>query len=113
MHSRKVFIYQTQSGHKPFIEWLEKLDRITRIKIRSRISRLEIGNFGDYKSIGFGVYELRLFFGPGYRVYFGMQDDTIVILLCGGDKSSQKRDVQKATDYWREAQNEIIPRIQH
>ncbi len=113
MYSKKILIYKTRTGHEPFIEWLEKLDKSTQIKIRKRISRIEIGNLGDYKAVISGVFELRLFFGPGYRIYFGMHGYTVVILLCGGDKSSQEKDVKKAIDYWKEAQDEIIPRIQH
>lgn len=67
----------------------------------------------DYKFIQDGVYELRFFFGYGYRVYFGIKEETIVILLNGGDKSSQKQDIKKAINYWLEVKNEIIPRIQH
>lgn len=113
MQLKKVFIYKTRSGNEPFIDWLEKLDKVIQINIRKRISRIEIGNLGDYKAIGKDLYELRFFFGAGYRIYFGMQDDAIVFLLCGGDKSSQERDIKKAEIYWIEAKNEIIPRIQH
>ena len=65
-------------------------------------SRLEQGNFGDCASVGDGVSELRMFFGPGYRVYFGEHGDVVVILLCGGDKSSQNRDIEQAKTYWKE-----------
>jgi putative addiction module killer protein len=66
----------------------------------ARLDRVETGNLGDYKSVGDGVFELRLPFGPGYRIYFGEVGATIVLLLCGGDKSSQKKDVVKAKEYW-------------
>jgi putative addiction module killer protein len=62
------------------------------------------GNYGDYKSVGEGVYELRFFFGKGYRVYFGEDGDTIVVLLQGGDKSSQSKDITKARAYWKDYQ---------
>ena len=104
----QILIYQTQSGKEPFVQWLEGLDKQTQIKIRKRISRIELGNFGDYKCIGFGVYELRLFFGSGYRVYFGMKNHTVAVLLCGGDKSSQEKDIKQAIDYWKEVKNENI-----
>ena len=64
--------------------------------------QLETGNFGDYRSVGEGVFELRFHFGAGYRIYFGEVDNTIVLLLCGGDKSSQARDIDRAKAYWME-----------
>ena len=73
---------------------------------RTRLDRLEGGNFGDCQSVGSGVFELRLHFGPGYRVYFGEVDRTIVLLLCGGDKSTQTRDIQRAKTYWLEYKEE-------
>lgn len=63
---------------------------------------MKYGNFGDYQSVGDGVFELRLHFGAGYRIYFGVVDNTIVLLLCGGDKSSQARDIVRAKVYWLE-----------
>lgn len=66
------------------------------------MDRVEIGNYGDYKPLGDGVYELKLHFGSGYRVYFAEDGDIIVILLCGGDKSSQSKDIEVAKAYWKE-----------
>lgn len=77
-----------------------------RKRILARIARLEQGNFGDCKPIGDGVSELRLFFGPGYRVYFGEHGNTIVVLLCGGDKGSKEKDIEKAKRFWREFQDD-------
>ena len=108
MIDKRILIYKESSGKEPFVRWIETLDKLSQIRIRKRISRMEIGHLGDYKSIGSGVFELRFFFGAGYRVYFGMQGDTIVILLCGGDKSTQEDDIKKAISYWKEVQNEII-----
>jgi putative addiction module killer protein len=68
----------------------------------ARLRRLELGHYGDFKSVGAGVNELRFFFGAGYRIYFAEDGDTIVVLLCGGDKDSQRRDMQKAQAYWQE-----------
>jgi putative addiction module killer protein len=99
---RKVLeFYTNKRGNTPFINWLESLDIKTRARIRNRLTRLELGNFGDCGSVGEGVSELRLFFGPGYRVYFGEVENT-VILLCGGDKSSQKKDIKEAKKCWKE-----------
>ena len=85
------------------MEWLNSLkDPSTRLRIRRRLDRLELGNLGDCKPVGEGVSELRLSFGPGYRVYFAEQDDIIIILLCAGDKSSQKKDIKTAKIYWHE-----------
>jgi len=67
-----------------------------------RLRRIEQGNYGDCKHIQNGLFELRFFFGPGYRIYFGEDGNTLVILLCGGDKSSQKKDILKAIKYWNE-----------
>lgn len=75
-----------------------------RARIRRRLDRLELGNYGDYKSLTGGINELRLDFGKGYRIYFAEQDGLIIILLCGGDKSTQKKDIQKARDFWHELQ---------
>lgn len=95
--------YTTPSGKVPFLEWLNNLkDSTTRLRIRSRLDRLELGNLGDCKSVGDGVSELRLSFGSGYRIYFAEQDDVIIILLCAGDKGSQKKDIKRAKIYWSE-----------
>lgn len=80
-----------------FVEWRSRLsDGVTRKRIGARIDRLAFSNFGDAKSVGDKVFELRLDFGPGYRIYFARQGRAIVILLCGGDKSSQRRDIEQA-----------------
>ena len=73
-----------------------------RTRIFTRLDRVETGNLGDHRSVGEDVSELRFHFGSGYRVYYGETDDIIVLILCGGDKSSQKNDVLKAKQYWKE-----------
>jgi putative addiction module killer protein len=80
-----------------FIDWLTELrDVQARARIAKRLDRLADGNFGDVKSIGGGVSELRFTFGPGYRVYFTLRGQVVVILLCGGDKQTQARDIDRA-----------------
>lgn len=92
-----------ENGHEPYTEWLNGLkDRKTVERIRVRIRRLESGLYGDCEPVGEGVSELRMFFGPGYRVYFGEDEENIVILLCGGDKDSQQRDIKTAKEHWKE-----------
>ena len=99
----EIFEYLLEGGQNPFREWLEGLkDRQARAKIRVRLNRIRLGNFGDCKSVGHGVSELRVPYGPGYRVYFGRKGNTVVILLYGGDKSTQSRDIALAQEYWRE-----------
>ena len=84
---------------KHFEKWLSKLADINaRARVLVRIERMKEGNFGDLKSVGDGVSELRIAYGPGYRVYYTMQADTVVILLIGGDKGSQNRDIAKAKE---------------
>lgn len=73
-----------------------------RHRIRRRLDRVEMSHYGDYKPLGDGICELKLDFGPGYRIYFAEKDDVIIILLCGGDKSSQVKDIHTAKIYWRE-----------
>ena len=89
-----------------FAEWLINLrDRQGRAKVLSRIDRLEEGNPGVTRSVGSGVFEMKIDFGPGYRVYFIRRGEEIVILLCGGDKSTQQRDIQRAralAQHWKE-----------
>ena len=93
--------YQTEDGRSPFSDWLRNLkDRSARVRIRVRLDRLSLGNFGDCKALGSGLHELRIDLGPGYRVYFGRVGNRIVLLLCGGSKRSQTRDIDRAQSYW-------------
>lgn len=95
--------YITQSGKIPFLDWFNAIkDPVTRHRIRRRLDRVELGNFGDYKILEEGVCELRLDFGPGFRIYFADEGDMIVILLSGGDKSTQEKDIKTAKKYWKE-----------
>ena len=98
---REIQRYITSEGRIPFAEWLASLrDREARARINSRLGRVRLGNLGDCRSVGEGVCELRIKYGPGYRVYFGQIGTTIVLLLCGGDKSTQVEDILKAKEYW-------------
>ena len=94
--------YITETIKIPFKEWLESLKDIhARAKIRVALDRLRLGNFGHAKSIGEGVYELKIDYGPGYRVYYAFTGKTIVLLLLGGDKVSQSKDIARAKEYRR------------
>ena len=100
-HPRDLQFYRTPNGREPFSEWYATIqDRSVRNRIQKRIDHLEDGNFGDCRSVGAGVFEMRFHFGPGYRIYFGEVGNTVVLLLCGGDKSSQTRDIARAKAYW-------------
>lgn len=98
----EIRIYAQPDESEPYTEWETNLgDRTARARIRARIGRLRLGNFGDSKRVG-EVFELRIHFGPGYRVYYAREGDDVVILLCGGDKGSQARDLERAHAYWRD-----------
>jgi len=97
--------YQTASGRRPFAEWLSSLrDRRAIGAIAARVTRMQAGNRGDWKSVGGGVFELRIDVGAGYRMYCGQDGATLVLLLCGGDKRTQKRDIEQAHEYWKDYQ---------
>jgi putative addiction module killer protein len=97
----EVRLYQDRRGRCPFESWLNRLrDVKARAIVRERIARLMLGNFGDSKSLGEGIRELRVAYGPGYRLYYGLEGTTIIVLLCGGAKSSQERDIVAAKAYW-------------
>ena len=92
---------------RTFMEWRAGLrDSVARKRIGARIDRLSFGNFGDVKPVGDGVSELRLDFGPGYRIYFVQRGNVLVILLCGGDKSSQRRDITNAKQMAQELEGD-------
>ena len=102
---KTVEIYQDRNGVEPFTVWLESLKNSrTRYRIVTRLDRVELGNLGDHKMLGDGIFELRFHFGPGYRVYCGEVDDRIVLLLVGGDKGSQSRDITRARRHWNDYQ---------
>lgn len=99
----QLLYYQTSSGRRPFPEWLDALqDSEACGRIEARLARLLSGNFGDSEYVGEGVTELRIDWGPGYRVYFARLGEVVVLLLCGGDKRTQQRDIERAKDYFRD-----------
>jgi len=98
--------YLTQEGKDLVADWLRKLrDVQAKAAIIRRLNRLEQGNFGDFKSLREGVYELRIDVGPGYRVYYARSGKTLVLLLFGGTKRTQNADIDRACDYWRDWQS--------
>lgn len=100
---RDIQRYIRQNGTVPFAEWFTTLrDVNAKIRIDKRLQRVSGGNLGDYRAVGVGVCELRIDYGPGYRIYFGQAGATIVLILCGGDKSTQDQDIVKAQEYWRD-----------
>lgn len=105
---REIQEYITENGRNLFKEWLSSLPNAkTRARIRERLDRVGLGNFGDSKFVGNGVFELRITFGPGYRVYFGQRGNTLIILLCGGDKDTQKADIERARLYWSDYRRRV------
>jgi putative addiction module killer protein len=93
--------YQEENGRQPFIEWVAALrDKMAKARIASRLRQIESGNFGDSKPVGEGVTELRVNVGAGYRVYCGRHGQHWVILLCGGDKDTQPKDIVRAKSLW-------------
>jgi putative addiction module killer protein len=102
----EVLIYKDRLGRQPYVEWLETLDWKIQERILARVARLGHGQFGDHKALGANLFELRLFFGPGYRVYFGEHHGNLVILLAGGDKSTQKGDIRTAKKQWETYQQD-------
>lgn len=98
----KLVEYQTKEGTSPFAEWYDGLDAIAAAKVTVAMVRMEQGNFSNAKGVGAGVQEFRIDFGPGYRVYFGKDGDRLVILLAGGTKKRQQRDIEAAQARWQD-----------
>lgn len=97
--------YQTHDGRSPFGAWVQSLrDHRARQRVIARLVRMQAGNRGDWKPVGGGVFELRIDHGPGLRVYCGQDGQTLILLLCGGDKSTQTKDIETAHDYWKDYQ---------
>lgn len=95
--------YLTEKGEKPFKEWLDGLKNISaRQKVRIRLDRVRLGGLGKNRSVGSGVSELKIDYGPGYRVYYAIEERTVILLPLGGDKSSQRGDIVLAREYWKD-----------
>lgn len=103
MEPRALRIYVAPDGKRPFQEWIDSLkDYQAQGHIQARLERVRLGLLGDCKSVGDGVSELRIDAGPGYRVYFGQEGRSIVILLCGGSKTAQRKDIANAKVFWKD-----------
>ena len=100
---RRDVLHYVANDKDLFGDWVDGLkDRTGRAAIHKRIARVEEGNFGDHRYVGSGVWEIRIHFGPGYRVYYGEAGPKIVLLLCGGDKGTQMKDIRQARELWAE-----------
>jgi putative addiction module killer protein len=100
---KQIQNYQNLEGKEPFTDWLNDLrDVKARAIVRKRLERVQLGNLGSYRFVGKGVWELKIDYAGGYRLYFGQVGLNIVLLLCGGDKSTQEEDILKAQTYWRD-----------
>ena len=97
-----ILEYRDHGGRSPFREWFDKLSSEASRKITTALYRMGLGNFSNAKSVGAGVYECRINFGPGYRVYFGKDEERILILLGGGTKRRQRNDTSLALERWED-----------
>lgn len=98
----QVVEYKRKNGDNPFADWFDGLNHQAALKVDDAIVRMKEGNFSNVKSVGQGVSERKINFGPGYRIYFGRDGGKLIILLGGGTKKSQKRDVETARKLWLE-----------
>jgi putative addiction module killer protein len=103
IYNYEIAIYKTAKGKEPYTEWIKSLDQNASARMDARLTRIEKnGNMGDCEPVGDGVFELKFDFGPGYRIYFGYETDKILILLLGGYKKGQQKNIDKARSYWNE-----------
>ena len=96
-----IRIYQPLTGNSPFEDWFDGLDAAAAAKVTTALTRLGLGNVSHVKGVGMGVFEIKIDFGPGYRVYFGKDGAMVAILLGGGSKKKQQRDIETAQDLWK------------
>jgi len=98
---RRVLKYVTEGGRCPFDDWFDSLkDKRSQAIVATRVNRIVQGNFGQCRKLEDGIWEFKIDYGPGYRVYFAEDGDTVVLLLCGGDKSTQPKDIVRARECW-------------
>ena len=110
MIEREIKKLELENGLVPFDEWFGSLrDQKMQAAVDARLARVRAGNFGDCKSVGDGVFELRIALGPGLRVYYGLHGRKIVVLIGGGDKRSQPRDIRRAQEIWQQFTNKNAP----
>ncbi len=106
---RQIEYFEDERGRFPAHEWLDALkDKMTRVIIKGRIRRLEAGNFGHTRSLGEGIIELKIDYGPGFRVYLGLEGNSLVVILVIGDKSSQSKDINLAKARWKDHQERKV-----
>lgn len=99
----EILTYQDRDGRRPYAQWLAGLpDRQAKARVMVRVGRMAGGNFGDHEPVGGGVWELRIDWGPGYRVYYAQAGKRLVLLLTGGDKRKQQADIKAAAEYWND-----------
>ena len=103
---KQIIYYTTIDNKCPYLDWYNSLDKSIRKRIDMRIDKLEEGHYGDCKCISNDLFELRCKFGSGYRIYFTEEENVIVLILCAGDKSTQKKDIQKAKEIIKEIKEE-------
>lgn len=105
VEQKEIELYVTREGKVPYEEWFEFLKDVqAQSIILKRLARVRMGNLGEWRSLGEGVGELKIDFGPGYRIYFGQESQKLVILLCGGDKGTQTKDINNAFKFWKDYQ---------
>jgi putative addiction module killer protein len=97
----EIRYFVAPSGQQPFAEWFADLEPVARAKVTRALARMEQGNLSNVKPVGGGVLEFKIDFGPGYRVYFERDGSTLIVLLTGGTKKRQQRDIATAIEYWR------------
>jgi putative addiction module killer protein len=98
---KEILIYETEDGRALFSKWMERQSKQVYGAVMTRLERVELGNLGDHRGVGEGVFELRIDLGPGFRVYFGEDGERLVILLIAGTKRTQRRDIEAAKQFWR------------